>query len=160
VLAGSVEANLIKRQKIRRILERKPALVSRFREARRETAGGTSFMVETKRIESIVLKLARGHAAFELNEPKLDDPSNLAVLPFPSMVPEVRESFEASPWSSIWPEVGSRAMQRLVVSDPGVSVWITAQPGYYRYLTSVSVGVIVRMVIGEYLACEVVWDIM
>ena len=52
-------------------------------------------------------------------------------------------------------------MQRLVVTDSGAvfSLWIEAQQGRYRYLTSVGdEDVVVRMVISEYLACEVVWS--
>jgi hypothetical protein len=119
--------------------------------------GRPFFNVETERVMNVALKLARGHAAFELNEPQLDNPSNLDILPFTFMTSGVRQDFEASPDSSIWPEVGSRAMQRLVVNEPGTSSWIIVQPGKYRYLTSVGNGVVVRIVFSEYLACQVVW---
>lgn len=162
VLSGSGEPDQVEREKIKRILRRKPALAARLRNARQETSAGTSFMVETERVQNVVLKLARGHAAFELNEPQLDDPSNLSFLPFPSMDPTTRERFEA-PFSqsgslAVWPEVGSRAMQRLVNVETGASAWIPAQPGRYRYLTSLDGEVAVRIVIGEYLACEVNWS--
>ncbi|MGD0649715.1 MAG: hypothetical protein ABSA97_00995 [Verrucomicrobiia bacterium] len=49
-------------------------------------------------------------------------------------------------------------MHRLVVTDPGASTWIVVQPGRYRYLASVGDGVIIRLVISEYLGCEVIWD--
>jgi len=157
-LTGSADADGVEREKIRRILEEKPAMALRLCQAFQETEGGASINIEAERVRNVVVKLARGHAAFELNEPQLDDPSNLAVVPLPSVDPAARNHFEASPKSSLFPEVGSRAMQRLVVNEPGASSWIIVQPGRYRYLTSVGDGVVVRMVIGGYLACEVAWD--
>jgi len=157
VINGSVKPDDVKREKIRRILERKPTLVSKFREALQETAEGKSFRVETERVRNVILKLAMGHALFELNEPQFGKPSIVNCVPLLSMAREVLEDFETPPQSSVWPEVGSRASQRLVVDEPGASLWIVAQPGRYRYLTSVGHGVLVRIVISEYLACEVAW---
>lgn len=158
VLKGSAKPDDIKREKIRRILERKPSMVSRFDHARYDAADGPIFSVEIERVRNVVLKLARGHALFELNEPQLDDPSHVAFVPYPSMAQDVRNNFESPPTSSIWPEVGCRAMQRVVVNEPSSPVWIIAQPGRYRYITSIADGIVIRMVINEYLACEVVWN--
>jgi hypothetical protein len=36
--------------------------------------------------------------------------------------------------------------------------WVVVQEGRYRFLTSTG-AVIVRMVLSEYLACEVVWSV-
>jgi len=72
------------------------------------------------------------------------------------MPQDVREGFETPPRSSMLPEVGSRAMQRFLVREPGASLWLIVQPGRYRYLTSVADEVVVRVVISEYLGCEVV----
>ena len=158
-VTGSVNADNVRRDKVRSILLRTPSLSSRLRQAG-EVGEGTSLRIEPERVRNVVLKLARGHAAFELNEPQLDEPSHVAFVLLFSMTQEVREDFETPPRSSILPEVGSRATQRLVVSEPGASVsslWLIVQRGRYRYLTSVAGGVIVRVVIGEYLGCEVVW---
>lgn len=161
-LAGSAGPEEVEREKIRRILRQKPALVSKFSQACKKTAGETFFDFEIERVRNVVLKLARGHAAYELNEPQLDDPSHLAFVPFPTMTSKIRENFEALPVSSLslWPEMGSRAMQRILLgADMDSEGWIVVQPSRYRYLTSVDCGVLVRMVIGQYLACEVVWDL-
>ena len=58
---------------------------------------------------------------------------------------------------AIWPEVGSRAMQRLAMAYPNTPSWIVVQPGRYRYVACVDDIVLVRMVLSEYLACEVIW---
>ena len=158
VRVGSVDVRAGHREKIRRILDRKPALVSMLARARDEANGRIAFAVETDRIRNVVLKLARGHAAYELNEPHVEEPLGLSFVPFELMDPEVRMTFESPPRPLIWPEVGSRAMQRLAVSFPAGSDWIVAQPGRYRYLAAAGESVVVRLVLSEYLACEVVWS--
>jgi hypothetical protein len=54
---------------------------------------------------------------------------------------------------------GGRALQRLLgMPRAAYNDWIEVQPGRYRYMTSQGSGLVVRMVIGEYLAGEIVWD--
>ena len=157
VQVGFLNIDDIQREKIKRILERNQKLASMLLKARVATGDSVSFEIEFDRVRHVVMKLGRGHAAFELNEPRFDDPTSLTISPLLSMTPDTRECFETPPRLTLWPEVGSRAMQRGVVDDRGVAGWIIAQPERYRYLTSVDNGVIVRVVLGEYLGCEVMW---
>lgn len=61
------------------------------------------------------------------------------------------------PTPTFFPEVGSRAMQRMFDhGEPGPR-WIVAQEGRYRFMASPGMPIIVRFVLSEYLACEVVW---
>ena len=82
-------------------------------------------------------------------------------VPLHTLDPMAREHFETPPQSMVWPEVGTRAMQRMVVAMPTQSVigldWIDVQEDQYRYFAIAEGPVMVRMVIGEYLACEVIW---
>jgi hypothetical protein len=113
---------------------------------------------EVERVRKVVLKLGRGHAAYELNEPPFGDPASVSFIPLTSLSSEDRHRFESPPEAAFWPEVGSRAMQRLVVSDSSVSTdWVDVQPGRYRFMTVVGEMTSVRVVLSEYLACEVVW---
>jgi len=61
---------------------------------------------------------------------------------------------------ALWPEVGSRAMQRLFVlgNDVFSEGWLIVQDGNYRFRVYEGPGIVVKMVIREYLACEVVWE--
>lgn len=159
-LVGSVNPADFQREKICQILSKRPALASRLMKARHETLfGEVLFTIEAERVRKVALKLARGHAAFELNEPQLDKPLALSGVPLHVMKSEERERFESPQASAscseigIWPEVGSRALQRIVAGE----AWVIVQRGRYRYLTSVDDGVVVRMVLSEYLACEVRW---
>ena len=109
----------------------------------------------------VVLKLARSHAAFELNEPQLHDPSHLGIKPLPLMMEDEREAFERDDDAfGICPEVGSRAMQRVLVAgtDAFVDGWVTVQEGNYRFRTGQANGPIMKIVPREYLGCEIVWD--
>jgi hypothetical protein len=134
-------------------------------EVRTISEAGTIFKIDQERINRVVLKLARGHAAYELSEPQYSEPTRIAFVPLPLLSKQARSEFEARPHCSElvgWPEVGSRAMQRLAASvtagfdfDGG---WVEVQAGRYRYLAFADGGIIIRMVISEYLACEVVWE--
>lgn len=50
------------------------------------------------------------------------------------------------------------AMQRLTTEYSNTPEWIVVQPGRYRYVAFVDDTVVVRMVLSEYLACEVIWS--
>jgi hypothetical protein len=162
---GSVEA--VERPKIRRILTDSPALAARLSQARTVADNGqATFSVETPRVRNIALKLARGHAAFELSETHREEPSQVTFAAMLSLSADVRRNFEAlvsgddTAELAPWPEVGSRAMQRMVIAGDLVvgPEWLEVQNGQYRYIATAATAVVIRFVIGEYLACEVVWE--
>ncbi len=150
----------VKRPKVARILEQKPALAERLRQAKTVGEnGGIIFAIEQQRVRNVVLKLARGHAAFELSEPQHEDPGHVSFIPIHLLSDDARNHFETSPAPRVWPEVGSRAMQRMLIAgDSAFSDWIEVQEGQYRYIAVAGGPVMVRIVVGEYLGCEVIWD--
>lgn len=155
--AGSLQKAKLSRPKIARIIERKPALESRLAAARCETANGITWVPEDDRVRNVVVKLARAHVAYEQNEPRLDEPSSVSIIPLCAMTEKCRTEFGASPNTGLWPEVGSRSMHRLVLGAEGEYPWIEVQPDRYRYLVAIGPA-LVRMVIADYLAAEVAWD--
>lgn len=157
-LAGSASPTEVGREKIRRILAETPALGARLAAARQEVEGAVQFAVEPDRVRNVVLKLGRGHALFELNELHYGEPSELSIRPLPALSKDMRDRFEQLPAAAVWPEVGSRAMQRLACSLDFSPQWIVVQPGRYRYAAVAGNGVAVRMILSEYLACEVHWS--
>lgn len=166
VLCGSVSPKQIQRKKIRKILERKPALATMIEESRRVNEGGVSFDIDVARVRRVIVKLAQGHAAFELNEKLDEDPLTVSFFPLHLLTAVERKQFEKVEDLSEflpWPEVGSRAMQRAASScDFSLTTsdlcWIEVQPRRYRYLTVAYVPVEVRMVLSEYLGCRVTWS--
>jgi len=127
-----------------------------------DVEGVHTWNVETERAKSVVLKLARGHAAYELNQPRTDLPLYIDFKPLQRMSDEVREAFEGHSATLVapWAEVGSRAMQRLLVlgSEVYTEGWVVVQEGNYRFSTSQEGGLTIQMVLREYLACQVGWE--
>lgn len=164
VVCGTSDPELLSREKIKRAMRRNGRLRERIERAHRqsETADGDIIHVwqpEDERVQRVVVKLARCHAAYELNEPRLDQPKHILVMPIVSMSDDQRNHFELAPRANVWPEVGSRAMQRMLIADQAYACgWITVQEGRYRFLAVAESSLMVRGVISEYLAFEVIWE--
>lgn len=160
VVAGSTDPGLLPREKTRRILREKPLLRAMLEQARSQADGKITFALDQKRISAVLIKLAKGHALYELHESCVQAPDKFNYAPIELLSTEQREYFENPEVSSVWPEVGSRAMQRLLVAGADVSSsgWIDVQPGRYRYHASIGNGIEVRIVIHEYLACLAQWE--
>ena len=83
----------MQRETVRNILRKRPRLRARLSAARIQNADGTVFVAEMERINKVVIKLARGHATLELNEPQFEEPASMAAIPLPSLTPEQQNSF-------------------------------------------------------------------
>lgn len=120
-------------------------------------------MPEIDRVNNVVTKLARGHAAHELSLTQLELPLQCVALPLISMTEESRFVFENAGSGEVrgWPELGSRAFMRACETEPYEATngpWVVVQPNRYRYSVDETGGVIVRIVISEYLACQIQWE--
>ncbi len=161
VVAGVAEPSRLRRPKIARILSANTSLLARLRQARSDDEHTPMWAVEGDRARRVVLKLARCHAAFELNEPKLEEPDYVNIKPLALMNVEERSAFESQDSEvALWPEMGSRALQRLIVagSDVFSEGWLVVQDSNYRFRVSQNGGLEVKIVLREYLASHVVWD--
>jgi hypothetical protein len=174
VIAGSTDPEQIRRPSVAAILRHTPALRARIERARFLQDGRVHFNVEFERMKSVLLKLARGHIAFELSQLCPGEPSYFAWCPLDEMPQGEKEAFEGCHFTHMFGEVGSRALQRIQVvqlqlkSVSGeqralgflIHDWLDVQEGRYRYLAfDDSGGIVVRIVIAEYLACEVIWKL-
>lgn len=156
VLAGDCEPENIERSKISRILRERKGLKERLEQVRQSNTDGTLFMPEMERTKTVVVKLAQGHALHELGESQHNDPNQVVIRPLSLLTEEERNWFEHPPGANIWPEVGSRAMQRMALHG-GLSPWIDIQPGRYRYHARADAAVEIRIVLHEYLAAYCCW---
>jgi hypothetical protein len=159
VTVGTAEPTIRHRAKVRRILGRQPALAATIQAARSfdPATGATAFAPDLERLKNVVLKLAKGHAAFELHTVEGDEPGVVSIAPLQLLAETAREAFETPPDARVFPEVGSRAMTRMFEYGAPSPSWIVVQPGRYRFLASPGIPLLVRVVIGEYLAGEVIW---
>jgi len=159
VCAGTVNEDNLERERVRRAIKRRPAIKARLEKAQVKTGKGVIFDIEDSRVSNIVLKLAKGHIAYELSETTRQEPFSLTYAPLCSLGDEAREHYEVPPAATIFPEVGSRGMQRMLGGQDMFEGWVIVQPNRYRFLAHVSGSIImVRFVIREYLACEVIWN--
>jgi len=162
VLCGSTEPRVVHRPKVRRILEENPKLAARIKRSRHENmAANVSWEPELHRVKNVVLKLARGHFAYEFSVPVLEEPYYLNIVPLVSMSESERSRFESPLEDSLlapWPEMGTRAFLRAARALPArySNGWIVVQPGRYRYRVGEPGNV--DLVLSEYLACTVAWD--
>ena len=163
VLKGSTEPDDHAEQWVRRALKRNLSLRTRIEAARRsEIVDGAELLTwvpELARVHRVVVKNARGHAFYEFGEAVLEEPKCVWALPLAHMTEAQRSAFEAGrPGLAGWPEVGSRAMQRLITGVDLDEGWVVVQPSVYRYRVEHDDGLVVRAVLRDYVATEVCWD--
>ncbi len=164
ILCGCIDTKTLHRDKVKRILTEKPRLAALLHESQStQEDGSVLWMPDEGRVRNVVLKLARGHAAFELSMPQLDDPVRIQFTPFVCMSQYDRDDFERVGSGELrgWPEIGSRAFLRACGAKPYAdqnSPWIPVQENRYRYSVDQHDGILVQMVLAEYLACEVKWE--
>jgi hypothetical protein len=162
ILCGSAVPGDISRPNVKRILTDTPGLMTQLMSHRKlNTRGEPVWEINDARFRRIVLKLARGHIAYELGLPKIEEPDIINFSPLILMSDKQVADFEfPSDADELWPEIGSRAFMRAVQSGPGPlrNDWITVQPERYRFLVGQSKGNFVHMVLSEYLACQVIWN--
>jgi hypothetical protein len=164
VLSGSTEPTSQSVGAAERIFRRNHSLRSRIENSRRDftTIGGekrTIWTPEDSRIRKAVTKNARGHIYYELGQPALADPDSVVVAPLETLADEQRKNFLDVDHGAGWPEVGSRMMTRLLTGHDLDGGWIIVQPGIYRFAATEDDGFIVKIIIREYLAAEVVWRV-
>jgi hypothetical protein len=158
VMAGSTNPELIERSKIKRILNSKPVLQARIEQSRFTSKCVPHFTPEPERVEAVLLKLARGHSLYELHEICMENPSVIWYADLESLKSDVRNDFENLPPVTFFPEIGSRAMQRIVEANPMEHQWVEVQANRYRFAAlALPDGIEVRIVIQDYLACLINW---
>jgi hypothetical protein len=154
VFCGTTEQTDKFRDKVAKTLKARPTIASRIEKGKKfDQKNSLAWQPEWSRIRRVVLKLARGHISYELGL--------IDILPIPLMTKEDLEQFNSLEEYKglLYPEIGSRAFVNLLSSKPtAYGNWGVVQEGRYRYAIGQSSGDWVKFVIGEYLACRVVWD--
>ncbi|EMQ4855075.1 hypothetical protein AAIB78_000198 [Morganella morganii] len=162
--SGTTEPSAQKNPKIQRALIRNPSLMARLEASKqfRVDENGEKQIIwqpEIDRIHRIILKNARGHAFYEYGEPMLNAPTSVSAVPLIYMNQTQRNNFEkAGGPVTVWPEVGSRMMTRIMTGQDLDNGWINVQDNIYRYIVFQQSLLIVRSVIHNYLATEVIWE--
>lgn len=172
VIAGTTDPEKVGRERVAKALRHSPALRAKIDEAKYQQNGRTNFAPERVRVERVLVKLAKGHVAFELSQTCSNPPSKIWYAPLDSLTGEQRDAYETSQVVQTYGEIGSRGMQRLLVTqltlqsssgetstiDLVINDWVEVQEGRYRYHAAEwGNKATIKIVISEYLACEVTW---
>ena len=159
-LHGTTNPTKLSRDKISKILSRKKSLRIRLEMAKARIDNNIYFQAEAKRVLNVILKLAQGHSRFETSESRLEEPILLWFKPLTVMSKAEKNKFFSGDELTLLPEIGSRSAQRIMFDKQGVprNHWVTVQPNNYRYsICHRPEGLRVRIIIREYLACEIIW---
>ena len=171
-LCGSPDPDKIRRPTVANILRNSPTLRARLESAKSESDGHIRFATESERIMNIMLKLARGHAAFELSQPCRSEPDHFWCGLMSALSDDQNDAFNEPHVQNLFGEVGSRGLQRAFVTQVTlqsasgersvlpllINDWVDVQENLYRYLAIDDAGgIVIRIVVAEYLGCEVAW---
>lgn len=158
VACGSVDPDQMERSRIAGKLREQPRLRDRLA-ASGADGPEPGWTPEAERVRNVILRLAQGHIAYELAEPALQPPDDLSWIPLHVLPESSAQAFLSPPTPTVWPEIGSRAFLRAAVEWPGewMNQWTEVQPKRYSYLVYASDIISVRILLRNYLACEVRW---
>lgn len=162
ILSGTTKPASQINEKVGRALARNKKLQDRIESSRISytTIGGKKqvfWKPETKRINNVITKNARGHAYHEFGEPMLTKPDSVWFAPLSELSEAQQLDFENVD-SPFWPEVGSRMMTRVLTGLDLEDGWVVVQDNIYRYAVLQTGSLSVRSVIWNYLATEVIWS--
>ncbi|MGF6439138.1 hypothetical protein [Kosakonia sp. 1610] len=160
VMHGTTIPNEKFRPKIFATLNARPSIASRIENGKQADRHGNLFwQPEEGSVKEVVLKLARGHIAYELGIQRIDEPEFIDISPLPSMTKEQLEIFFSLSSSHLYPEIGSRAFVSVLSGKVSAfENWLVVQNGRYQYAIGQSDGDWVKIIINGYLACHVIWD--
>lgn len=88
VLAGTTRPEEVERETVARIYERRPKLRELIEGSRLTEGNRTLFLPNEARVANVVLKLARGHSAFELSRVMTGPSSHYVCMPIYAMSEE------------------------------------------------------------------------
>jgi len=116
IMVGSANPESVHRPVVAGILRKNPALRMRIEAAKRPfIKGQVAFDVEVDRIRNVLLKLARGHAAYELSQVCHEAPTHFSWGPISDLSPLAQKSLDEAYFPESFSEVGSRGNQRMLV---------------------------------------------
>lgn len=157
IIHGTTEIEVLSREKIIKTLERSPKLKYRIENSKKIINDKEFWEPELNRLEKVILKLARGHLKYELGEPFFEQPSHKEIKVIDSLSDSELESIFSTPEQNFLPELGSHAFLNLGSDFSGFGKWNVVQESNYAYTIGQNNGTWVKLIIGEYLYCMVLW---
>lgn len=158
MLAGTADPERQGNAAVARALARRPSLRARLEAAWTfDDDGAVLWHPEWERLNRVILKNARGHAAYEMGEPMFEEPEYVHAGPLAVLDEGPRATF-AEAGGKAWPKVANGTMTRTGTGEKVDIGWVVVQEGVYRYAVVQDGGVIVRSVLRNFLATETRWS--
>src|SRR5690606_7857814 len=88
---GTTDPEKMRRERVAKTLRYQERLRARIEGSKCVAGEDISFSPEDDRVRNVLLKLARGHAAFELSAVRRDEPARFEYWPLHAMEPEDRD---------------------------------------------------------------------
>lgn len=152
----------VKRNKVEKTIHSRPHFERMLNESTFYKENGVVDYInfDKKKVDRIVYKLAKGHAAYTLSEVFLEEPTILIYKFLPQLSQDEINNFNSPVLIDVMPEIGSRALRNLVMFEgKPIETWKIVQENQYRFLAYIEPGGLrVRFVIGEYFFAEVIWS--
>lgn len=112
--------------------------------------------VEVDRVSRVAEKIARALWRFEMGPGTESLAADVRFAPLATMSDDARDQFRRIRMPDLLPEVGSRAMLRILASGPPRNDWVTVQAGRFEYaVEAFGAAGRVKTVMSSYLATEV-----
>ena len=148
------------RPKIAAILKARSSIASKIESGKHLGEDGNLFwQPDEELVRDVVLKLARGHIAYELGMQRTNEPECVNIFPLAGVSKDQLEEFYTLPSSHLYPEIGSRAFVCVCSGkQTAFENWVVVQDNRYQYAIGQSEGDWVKIVINGYLACLIAWD--
>lgn len=159
IKCGSVEIEDLKREKIKNVLTRKESLRKKIEDSISIKDDNISFNIDEKRLQNVLLKLARGHIRFECDNLFIDELPSFFNVDFIVNFSEEQLNNFLSPSKFVFlPEVGSRTFFDMCIDANNnlYTKWQIVQPNVYQYMISENSSS-VKMIIYNMLAVEIGW---
>jgi hypothetical protein len=156
---GTVDPTALRRRKVSRILALKPLLAARLASAMGPNGRFTISLEDDARLSAVIEKIARALWAYEVGETAGLGSASVRYAQIALLSDAQIDAFRTLAQPDLFPEVGSRMMFRILVSEYGPipASWIEVQPGRFSYAIEISPPR-VKIIFGDYLAAEVDLD--
>ncbi len=155
---GSVDPADLNRRKVARTLKERPALAAKLASLLRPNGEFLISREDRTRLSAVFEKIARGLWTYEVGETASSSAAVVRYAPIAGLGVTQLEAFRTLEQPDLLPEVGSRMMFRVLVSEDGPArvSWIELQAGRFSYgIEMFSEEGRVKMVLGDYIAVEV-----
>lgn len=127
--------NQLEREKVRKIIKHKPALLQTvMASVLKSYDGHYSIDPEDTRLSSVLIKLVGGHLRFEgLDQLFIHDGMKISFYQDIRSNREFYDRLHAPIFSNLLPEVGSRALRAFIKQESACGLWFEVQPDVYEY---------------------------